>query len=586
MNSSSGTQGFNGNYSKGFRSELGEYQVAVDSRLEEMEEQRAVGRIWDCDHTLWKNRSDDITNRLGWLTISEKMTEEIGEIESFVDDLKKNGFTYALLLGMGGSSLAPEVFRSTFGVEKGYLDLSILDSTDPDAVLEFSEKLDFSTTLFIVSTKSGGTIETLSFMKYFYTKAVEKMGDDRAGEHFVAITDPGSSLVKTAEELRFRKIFLNDPNIGGRYSALSFFGLVPAAMVGVDISVLLKRASEMASECREEKQMVKGKNPGAILGAIAGELGKMGRNKLTLILSPSISSLGSWIEQLIAESTGKDGKGIIPVNGESLLPPEGYGKDRLFVNIRLMGEGRYDERVREIIHAGHPAVEIRLNDIYDLGAEFFRWEMATSIAGHILEINPFDQPNVESSKVMSKQMLDFYRDNGSLPETAPVYSSDDVEIYWDEDVDSIKEALLRFLSYTDAGEESGKGRSYIAIHAYLKPTGEADRSIHSLRTEIQRLTGMATTMGYGPRFLHSTGQLHKGDNGKGLFIQMTSGVSSDVDIPDKAGERASFVSFGVLKMAQALGDARALIEGNRKVIRFHIVRNISSGLNQIKSALK
>jgi len=503
---------------KGYTASLGLEQSTVDGALMEIRDQKIITRIWRHDHTVWKPDPTDIINRLGWLHISEKMVEMLPGIQSLVNELRHEGYSHALLMGMGGSSLAPEVFRFTFGVREGYLDLAVLDSTDPGAVSSFSEKLDPSKTLYIASTKSGGTVETLSFLKletlsflkYFFNQTIEVVGAQEAGAHFIAITDPGSELETLAKKLNFRKIFLNDPNIGGRYSALSYFGLVPAALIGVDVSNLLDRAITMACNNEGCNCPVGGDNSGAWLGAIMGELALSGRDKLTLILSPGISHFGSWVEQLIAESTGKEGKGILPVDGEVLLPPDAYADDRLFVYLRLKENGTYDERVRDLEEAGHPVIHIHLGDIYDLGGEFFRWEIATAIAGYRLGINPFDQPNVESAKVSARQILSTYQKEGKLPELAPAFTSKGITVYTDQKAGTHKEALWSFLSQA----QTGRRRGYVALQAYLKPSLKTDEALRLLRTKIQTQIKIATTVGYGPRFLHSTGQLHKGDGGQ------------------------------------------------------------------------
>lgn len=559
---------------KGCTASLGLEQSTVDRALMEIRDQKIIPRIWRHDHTVWKPDPAEIINRLGWLHISEKMVEMLPGIQSLVDELRHAGYSHALLMGMGGSSLAPEVFRFTFGVREGYLDLAVLDSTDPGAVSSFSEKLDPLKTLYIASTKSGGTVETLSFLKYFFNRTIEVVGAQEAGAHFIAITDPGSGLETLAKKLNFRKIFLNDPNIGGRYSALSYFGLVPAALIGVDVSNLLDRAITMACNNEGCNCPVGGDNSGAWLGAIMGELALSGRDKLTLILSPGISHFGSWVEQLIAESTGKEGKGILPVDGEALLTPDTYADDRFFVYLRLKGNGTYDERVRDLEEAGHPVVQIHLRDIYDLGGEFFRWEIATAIAGYRLGINPFDQPNVESAKVLARQILATYQKEGKLPELAPTFKHDGIAVYTDQKADTLKEALWRFLSQA----QTGKRRNYVALQAYLKPSPKTDETLRLLRTKIQTQIKIATTVGYGPRFLHSTGQLHKGDGGQGLFIQFTDDISIDAPIPQAAGEKGSSITFGTLKLAQALGDREALLNAGRKVIRFHLGKDVNEGL--------
>ncbi len=553
--------------------DLGLEQSAVDGVLKEIRDQKIIPRIWRHDHTVWKPDPAEITNRLGWLHLPEKMAALLPGIQAVVDELRREGYGHALLMGMGGSSLAPEVFRSTFGVRKGYLDLAVLDSTDPGAVSAFSEKLNPSKTLYIASTKSGGTVETLSFLKYFYNQTIEVAGAKAAGSHFMAITDPGSSLETLAEKLNFRKIFLNDPNIGGRYSALSYFGLVPAALIGADVPLLLDRALTMTRNNKECGPVGK-EHSSARLGAIMGVSALSGRDKLTLILSPEISHLGSWVEQLIAESTGKEGKGILPVDGEALLPPDAYANDRLFVYLRLRGNNTDDKKVQVLAEAGHPVVKINLQDIYDLGGEFFRWEMATAIAGVRLGINPFDQPNVESAKISARQILSTYQKEGKLPELSPAFTSKGIAVYTDQAVDTLKKALWHFLSQA----RTGRQRGYVALQAYLKPSPETDNALRRLRTTIQTQLKLATTVGYGPRFLHSTGQLHKGDGGQGLFIQFTDDISMDTPIPRVAGEKGSSITFGTLKLAQALGDREALLNAGRKVIRFHFGTDANKGL--------
>jgi len=527
---------------------LSNYQPLVDSAINDLKEKSILRRIWDHDHTVWKPDPDDITNRLGWLRIAEHMKSAIPLITSFVDSVRSEGYKEVLLLGMGGSSLAPEVFRKTFGMKDGYLDLAILDSTDPGAVRDHAQRLNVAKTLFIVSTKSGGTVETLSFFKYFYNHVLVALGENRAGSHFVAITDPGSKLVSIAQEQKFRKIFLNDPNIGGRYSALSYFGLVPAALVGVDIDKLLDRVLVMVS--KDEL--------GAYLGAILGILAEKGMDKTTFLMSESIQSFGDWVEQLIAESTGKEGKGILPIVNEPLGKPEVYGDDRLFINIKLENDAGYSGGLEALIDAGHPVFEINLTDLYDLGGQMFLWELATAIAGYFLKVNPFNQPNVESAKVLARKMVAAFIASGSLPESkaAPLHP----------------ELLHQFLKQSRPGD-------YISLQAYIQPTKEAESVLQELRLKLRSKYKLATTLGFGPRFLHSTGQLHKGDSGNGLFIQFTSEQEIDITIPDEAGKSNSSITFGSLKMAQALGDGEALINSDRRFIRFHLGSDVVQNIN-------
>jgi glucose-6-phosphate isomerase len=435
-----------------------------------------------------------------------------------------------------------------------------LDSTDPQAVRAAEKSLDLTKTLFIVSTKSGGTVETFSFFKYFYNRVAERVGAENAGKHFIAITDPGSRLADTAAQYCFRETFLNNPNIGGRYSALTYFGLIPAALVGVDVERLLDSAQVMTCNTDGCNCPVDGNNLGGQLGTVLGELAKAGRDKLTFVLSPKIESFGDWVEQLIAESTGKEGKGILPVVGEPLGAPDVYGNDRVFVYLKLADDSTHDRNIQALENAGHPVIRLFLNDEYDLGGQFFLWEMATAVAGTRLGINPFDQPNVEAAKILARKMVAEFTEKGAFPKTNSTPPS--------------SAALKNFLEQSQPG-------AYIAIQAYIQPTVENDRALLDLRTRLRDATKLATTLGYGPRFLHSTGQLHKGDAGKGLFIQLTSQSTDDVVIPDEAGRPSWTLTFGKLKTAQALGDAQALRDECRKVIHFDLGADSLAGLKSL-----
>lgn len=555
---------------------------ATRAALAAMEQQRILTRIWQHDHTIWSPSPEEISNRLGWLHSPENMPPHFAEINAFVDELRKEGFTQALLLGMGGSSLAPEVFRLTFDAKPGYLDLSVLDSTDPGAVLAAERRHNAAKTIYIVSTKSGGTIETLSFCKYFFTHAVETLGQEKAGRHFAAITDPGSGLAALAERLGFRKIFLNDPDIGGRYSALSFFGLMPAALTGVDLTMLMQRATAMVRNNRQEEHLSTGTNSAAWLGCLLGEAARAWRDKMTLLLSPQIESFGTWVEQLVAESTGKEGKGIVPVHGEPAGSLASYGDDRIFIHLRLAGDTTHDAFVAALTAAGHPVVQLQLKDVYDLGGEFFRWELATAIASWRLQLNPFDQPDVESAKIQARKMMDEFIRTGALPAPKPVLQAGALAAYADFAAASLPALLQRFLAKSHAG----KPRSYIALQAYVAPSPQIDRALADLAGLLRDRTGLATTIGYGPRFLHSTGQLHKGDAGHGLFIQMLAEMPKDAPIPEQPGENSSSFSFAVLKMAQALGDRQALIDGRRPVLRFDLGTDIVDGLRRLSSEVE
>ena len=540
-------------------------QSAVKPALTEMEADRILERIWDHDHAVWKQDPGEIANRLGWLHVHETMPEHLPSLEAFVHQVRDAGYTRALLLGMGGSSLAPEVFSKTFGAKPGHLELSILDSTDPGAILEQTAGLDPARTLFIVSTKSGGTVETLSFFKYMYNRVADACGREKTGQHFIAITDPGSSLARLAAELTFRATFLNDPNIGGRFSALSLFGLVPASLLGVEAKKLLHGALAMAARCRQYGCQLDQPISGACLGAILGELAKNGYDKATFIISQDLTGFGDWLEQLIAESTGKEGAGILPVVHEQPGPPEVYGQDRLFIHIRFKGDGQHDRAIAVLKAAGRPVLRLDLDDAYELGGQMFLWEFATAVAGARLGINPFDQPDVESAKVQARAMVQAYRDTGTLPRGGS--SPPDHEV------------LKKFLSGSKPGD-------YIALQAYVNPTEETFETLQSLRHGFRDRYRLATTVGFGPRFLHSTGQLHKGDAGHGLFIQFIGDDPQDISIPDEAGLPASSMTFGLLKAAQALGDRQALLSAGRRVLAIHLGNDVAGGLGILDEAFQ
>ena len=565
-----------------YQSFLGNKQALIDETLNQIKRDDLISRIWKHDYTIWKPEPTEISNRLGWLHSPDYMKERISEINSFVAEVKDAGYHQALLMGMGGSSLAPEVFRKTFGVKSGYLDLSVLDSTDPGAVLYHEKNLDLKKSLFIVSTKSGGTVETLSFMKYFYNKLKVGMPEEEIGRHFIAITDPGSSLEQTAKDLSFRRTFLNDSEVGGRYSALTHFGLVPAALAGVDLNRLLDRAQAISQKCKGYDFQ---KNSAAHLGVILGRLALAGQDKVTFIASPEIKYFGTWVEQLIAESSGKEGRGILPIDGEELLADDQYSKDRLFVFLHFHNSNEYVMQVNSLKQAGRPVVQIDFNDIYDLGREFFRWEFAIAIAGWCLKINPFNQPNVESAKVQARKMVDSYENSGKLPELKAELTEGDLKIFSDENQTDLNDILNRFFSQANQGDSEGKNRSYISLQAYLIPNEENDSLFHEFRTFLQKKYKMATTFGYGPRFLHSTGQLHKGDAGYGMFIQFLADSSRDVKIPNQPGEDASSITFGILKKAQCLGDRQALKQANRQVILIDLGSHIQENLQKLMKAL-
>ena len=555
------------------KSELGSHDDAVKAALKKMESDSWIRRIWRKDATLWKNdeaHKKIIANALGWVTVVDQLVEHSGELAAFSKRVRDDGFTDVVLLGMGGSSLCPEVFRRTFGKTKGFPTLHVLDSTDPETITSLEERLDLPHTLFVVASKSGTTTEPLMFYKYFFSRLREIKGD-RAGENFVAITDPGTLMEEMAKGDSFRRIFLNPADIGGRYSALSYFGMVPASLQGFDFKTLLDRADRAQNACMH--YVPAEDNPAARLGAILGTLANAGRDKLTLSIAPEIASLGLWIEQLIAESTGKEGKGIIPIAGETLGAPGVYGNDRLFVYIGVGApDAETDAKLRALEAAGHPVVRRRLHDLLDLGEEFFLWEMATAVAGAIIGIDSFDQPNVQESKDNTKHFLEVFKKDGSLPEQELGAEGRGLKAYCDTETvvefgsgASIEGFITSHLGRAHAGD-------YIALLDYIMESPKHEEVIQAVRTHLRDALHVATTTGYGPRFLHSTGQLHKGGPASGVFIQVTADNAVDVPLPNEP------FTFGILKQAQALGDFQSLSSRHRRAIRLHLGDDVEAGL--------
>jgi glucose-6-phosphate isomerase len=512
---------------------LGERRQRVEECLRSLSEQGFTRRLWAKDATLWKSGADEqraIKNRLGWLTATESMLEQCDAFRAFAAEVKDAGFQRAVLLGMGGSSLAPEVFQRTFGPTAGHPDLAVLDTTDPAAILALERELDLARTLFIVSSKSGTTTETLALYRYFFDKMRAVKGP-RAGENFVAVTDRGTPLERLAAENAFRRCFLNAADIGGRFSVLSYFGLVPAAVLGLDVERLLDGAEALAQA--SASCIAPADNPGVWLGAILGELAKAGRDKVTLVPSPALAAFGTWVEQLLAESTGKEGRGLVPIDREPLSASGGYGDDRLFVHLSASGgEGQaagLDEKLRALEATGHPVVRLRLTDTYDLGREFFRWEVATATAGAILEVNPFDEPNVKESKDNTTRLLKV-----GLPAQPPLLQEDGLALYCDEETAAALGKVAgdgSLAAYLAAHLRRARPGDYLALMAYLPPWPAHDDALQTIRLRLGDSLRLATTLGYGPRFLHSTGQLHKGGPDKALFIQFTV----DDDCPSPAG---------------------------------------------------
>ena len=562
--------------------------TAVRGRLTKLREQNFARRLWERDPSLWKAEAEHqriIRNALGWLSVPRLMLGELDSLQRFVEEVRAEGYTHAVVLGMGGSSLCPEVCRATFGTAPGFLNLQVLDSTIPASVAQVEKSLDLLKTRFLLSSKSGGTVEPLSFFAYFFD-LLEKAKGDRAGENFVAVTDPGTALEKLAREKRFRRVFHGQPDIGGRYSALSNFGMVPAALEGVDVRRLLSRAEEMAGACAPDIPL--DRNPAVALGALLGEAARSGRDKLTFVMSPGIYTFADWAEQLLAESTGKEGKGLVPVVREYLNAPESYGSDRVFIHITLTSElnRTVQKRLESLEAAGHPVVRFELADPYDLGGEFFRWEIATATAGALLGINPFDQPNVQESKDNTNRLLGQYRAQGRFAEDALVAEFEGIKISCPPALYARFQEKLQMREGMTPAElvaaflGDGNPRSYVALLPYLESSSGHKAAIQVLRLKVRDGLRVATTVGYGPRYLHSTGQLHKGGAANGLFILLTADDRQDLPVPGQP------YTFSVLKQAQALGDYQALASKGRPVIRFHLGTAIQTGLDNLASLIK
>jgi transaldolase / glucose-6-phosphate isomerase len=547
-----------------YQAELGPLQEVVKDQVAKLAEQNFSQRLYEHDATLWVDdhaQQTEIKERLGWLEAPTNSQLLIPTLKKFVQEIQDAGYTHALLLGMGGSSLAPEVLAQTFGpadLEKEFgLDLAVLDSTDPAQVRAAANRSPVEQTLYIVSSKSGTTSEVHAFLNYFWALAEEKLGK-KAGEHFIAITDPGTSLEALAHERGFRHVFNADPTVGGRNSALISFGLVPAALIGLDVERFLNQARHMASQC--QPGVPAGRNPGLVLGAVLGAAALQGRDKLTILTDPEMDSFGSWLEQLVAESSGKEGKGIVPIDLEPIQKAKNYSKDRLFVYIRT--SGRLEDKAERLVQIGSPAPVIEVHDGYQLGAEFFRWEVAVAVACSILGVNSFNQPDVQDSKNRTKAKINQFRETGAIAEGSPIWEGKGGRVYGHafpdlDQAQNLKEVVDLFVKLAGEGD-------YIAINAYLPRNQRMLNSLQKLRRSILKDTGHATTLGFGPRFLHSTGQLHKGGANNGVFLQITDQLLKDLVIPTQN------MTFGTLESAQALGDLEALLARDRRAIRIHL----------------
>jgi glucose-6-phosphate isomerase len=555
-----------------------EVDAAVQSTLREWTEHGKTRRLWARDPSLWTGADEGAW--LGWLGIVDDQLARVDHLRQVALAAQHAGFTHVLLLGMGGSSLCPEVLRMTFGRLPGWPELHVLDSTDPAQVRAAEARVDLGRTLFVVSSKSGTTLEPNIFKQYFFERARQAVGPDKAGDHFIAITDPGSKLEHVARADRFRHVFFGVPSIGGRYSALSDFGMAPAALMGLDVKRLLIGARAMVGACAADGPAEQ--NPGVALGVILGVLAARGRDKVTLITSPGIHAFGAWLEQLLAESTGKAGQGLIPVDREPLGSPEAYGQDRLFVHVRLpsASDAAQDRAVARLESAGHAVVRIPVPDPYHIGAEFFRWEVATAVAGAVLGIHPFDQPDVEASKVATRRLTDEFERTGRLPAEAPLAEAEGIRLF--ADPRNARELLgsertLPGLLRAHLGRI--RPGDYAALLAYVEMTAAHETPLAAIRTRIRDRDRIATCVGFGPRFLHSTGQAYKGGPNTGVFLQVTCDDAVDVPVP---GQR---YTFGVVKAAQARGDFEVLAERGRRALRVHLGSDVAAGLATLARAI-
>ncbi len=555
---------------------------AVQSALKDWQTNNKMARLWRGDPSLWTG--DDEDKWVGWLPIVEDQLAHLKQLNDAATDAAKAGFTHALLLGMGGSSLCPEVLKITYGKQPGHPELHVLDSTDPAQIKSIESQVDLAKTLCIVASKSGSTLEPNIFKQYFFDRMQQTVGKDKAGEHFIAITDPGSKMQQVAERDQFRKVFFGVASIGGRYSALSNFGMVPAAVMGLDLSKFLQRTNEMVQACKPEVPV--DQNPGAVLGAILGTLGNLGRNKVTIITSPGIHDLGAWLEQLIAESTGKIGKGLIPVDREALGAPEVYGDDRVFVHLRLSDEPdtAQKQKLDALKSAGHPVVEIELGDIYDLGQEFFRWEIATAVAGSILKITPFNQPDVEASKIVTRQLTEAYEKSGKLPEETPLFDDGSIKLFTDErnatNLNKLVGSDRSLTGFLRAHLSQFNPGDYMALLGYIEMNSAHEESLQAMRNAVRDRKHVATCLGFGPRFLHSTGQAYKGGPNTGVFLQITCDDANDLPVP---GQK---YTFGIVKAAQARGDFQVLADRKRRALRVHLPKDVEAGLENLGRAVE
>ena len=562
-----------------------ELALAVNRAATGWEQQRNGARLWAGDASLWTGAGED--QWLGWLGLTEHSLGQLDVLSAVTPAALHGAVDDVVVLGMGGSSLCPDVLRTCFGRPSGAPALQVMDSTDPAQIRSLEARIALDRTLFIVSSKSGTTLESTILMAYFLERVRRHVPADQVGGRFVAVTDPGSELERVATERRFRSVFHGLPTVGGRFSALSNFGLVPAAAMGLDVKELLIRAEGMRRQCAADRPVRE--NPGVMLGLQLGVLARQGRDKVTLVPSPSLRGFGAWAEQLLAESTGKDGRGVIPVDGEDVGRPEDYGTDRAFVHLRDRREpnSALDRDVALLGDHGHPVIRIDIGDPYDLGAEFFRWEIATAVTSALLRINPFDQPDVEASKVATRRLTVTYEATGTLPTEVPVLRDRDggidvfaraedltaLGIEGSTEPPDLESVLGAHLSRLEAGD-------YLALLAYVEMNDSHEASLQRLRMSVRAHTRNATCVGFGPRFLHSTGQVHKGGPNTGVFLQITCDDQHDIEVPGRS------YTFGAVKAAQARGDLAVLGDRGRRVLKLHLTGNVREGLDRIAEVVR
>ncbi len=558
-----------------------ELDAALHTALQDWQQNDKTSRLWARDASLWTG--SDEADWLGWLTIVQHSLDHLDEVQSFVHELNAGDIRQVVLLGMGGSSMAPEVLRDTFGHQGAHAELLVLDSTDPGQISTVEAALDLEHTAFVVASKSGSTLEPNILMAWFYQRMVDTVGAEQAASHFIAITDPGSNLEQEARKNGFRHIFHGVPEIGGRFSALSSFGVVPAAIIGIDCRRLLVNTQEMVAACADSTNTTE--NPCVLLGCLLGMAANNGHDKLTLIASPQVASMGAWLEQLIAESTGKQGKGVLPLDGEPTGSPDVYGDDRVFVYLRMdeAANAAQDQAVELLEQAGQPVIRINITDVYSLGQELFRWEIATAVIGSLIEVNPFDQPDVEASKIETRKLMGAFESGDDLPGEVPLAGDGQLVLYADArnaaelgdrcgEAATVADYLRAHLGRIHAGD-------YVAFLAYLERNEAHTLAIQAMRKQLRDAKKVATCLGFGPRFLHSTGQYYKGGPNNGVFLQLSCDAMHELPVPFER------YSFAMAEAAQGRGDFEVLAERGRRGLRIHLGRDVAAGLQRLAQLL-